>query len=166
MGWVEQFHSKFQSFVISSGFHLACHFSIQNKSCFFWCHFSLLSINFQKDHLNKSPKLSEFLHETGIEGGPALALSPLMPRGFCWGNSWSLKALRDDSPNRPTNALNTLNALNTPTQVDFSLDKSNLFAPAACAGLRQAIAGPEFSRDDAWQGGGVLENGGVVERVV
>ena len=86
-----------------------------------------------------------------------------MPRGFCPGNSWSLKALRDDSP---TNALNALNALNARTQVDFSLDKSNLFAPAACAGLRQAIAGPEFSRDDAWQGGGVLENGGLVERVV
>jgi len=45
-------------------------------------------------------------------------------------------------------------------EADFSLDKSNLFEPAACAGLRKAIAGPEFSRDDAWQGEGL----GIVPR--
>lgn len=49
-----------------------------------------------------------------------------------------------------------LNASTPSPQADFSLDKSNLFEPAACAGLRKAIAGPEFSRDDAWQGGVVF----------
>eukprot|EP00438_Fugacium_kawagutii_P011091 Skav208627 [mRNA] locus=scaffold248:712044:729299:- [translate_table: standard] len=39
-------------------------------------------------------------------------------------------------------------------EVDFSLDKSNVFAPAACCGLRSALPPqPEF-QEDAWQGTG------------
>eukprot|EP00435_Cladocopium_sp_Y103_P064669 s507_g26.t1 len=39
-------------------------------------------------------------------------------------------------------------------KVDFSLDKSNIFAPAACAGLRSAL--PQGSSEDAWKGVGVV----------
>jgi len=60
----------------------------------------------------------------------------------------------------PVETVETSAPVTKRAEVDFSLDKSNLFAPAACAGLRQAIAGPEFSRDDAWQGEGL----GIVPR--
>lgn len=39
-------------------------------------------------------------------------------------------------------------------KVDFSLDKSNIFAPAACAGLRSAL--PQGPSEDAWRGVGVV----------